>query len=140
MTAVAHACMHQIAFQWQIISTALERCKQEVRGDCMYDVILISLAVSAIVGCIIYFMLRGDIRNVCTQLRDVQKYSAVGRLKDEFQTFGQDVVNRIEALKRLSCARAIVLILLFQVRILEYWQTMCIFTHTMTIGASNSLF
>lgn len=68
----------------------------------MYDVILISLAVSAIVGCIIYFMLRGDIRNVCAQLRDIQKYSEVGRLQDEFQTFGQDVVNRIEALKRLS--------------------------------------
>lgn len=51
----------------------------------MYEIVLISLAVSAIIGCIIYFMLRGDIQNVCSQLRDVQRYSEVGRLKEEFR-------------------------------------------------------
>ena len=68
----------------------------------MYDIVLISLAVSAIVGCIIYLLLRGDIRNVCSQLRDVQRYSEVGRLKEEFQTFGKTIVDRIDALKKLS--------------------------------------
>jgi hypothetical protein len=68
----------------------------------MYDIILISLVVSAIVGLLIYFLLKSDIRNVCSQLKDVQKYSEVGRLKDEFQSFGQDIIGRIDALKRLS--------------------------------------
>lgn len=68
----------------------------------MYDIILISLVVSAIVGLVIYFLLKSDIRNVCSQLRDVQRYSEVGRLKEEFQSFGQDIIGRIEALKRLS--------------------------------------
>jgi len=68
----------------------------------MYDIILVSLIISAIVGLLIYFLLKSDIRNVCNQLRDVQRYSEVGRLKEEFQSFGQDIIGRIESLKRLS--------------------------------------
>jgi len=68
----------------------------------MYDIILISLVVSAIVGLVIYLLLKSDLRNVCSQLRDVQRYSEVGRLKEEFQSFGQDIIGRIDALKRLS--------------------------------------
>jgi Holliday junction resolvase-like predicted endonuclease len=68
----------------------------------LYEIVIISLVVSAVVGLIVYLLLKGEVRNVCAQLRDVQRYSEVGRLKEEFQSFGQDIVGRIEALKRLS--------------------------------------
>jgi len=68
----------------------------------MYDIVLISLVVSAVVGLLIYFLLKGDIGRIGRQLLDIQRYADVGRLKEEFQTFGQDILGRIDALKRLS--------------------------------------
>lgn len=68
----------------------------------MYETVLISLGISIVVGTLIYFSLRGEITAVYDQVLDMRRYSYVGRLKEEFQSFGSDIVARIDALKRPS--------------------------------------
>jgi predicted esterase len=84
------------------------------------DVLLVSAVVSTVIGLILYLAMRGQysgLRASVGQLNDIQtpqvrgrldelaRYSDVGRLKEQFQTFGQDIVNRIDSMKRL-CRRA----------------------------------
>jgi len=81
------------------------------------DVLLVSAVISTVIGLILYLAMRGQysgLRASVGQLNDIQipqvrgrldelaRYSDVGRLKEQFQTFGQDIVNRIDSMKRLS--------------------------------------
>lgn len=70
---------------------------------------VLSMVVSVVVVLLVYSLLAGRLKlmevrmgQIGTKLEEVTKYSEVGRLKEEFQKFGQDILSRIESLKRLS--------------------------------------
>ncbi len=79
----------------------------------LLEVIAVSVSVSLITALVIFLLMRGNIAvlkstlnheipQIRNRLEEIGRYSEGGKLKEEFQAFGQDIVSRIDSLKRLS--------------------------------------
>jgi len=80
-------------------------------------VVLVSALISGVTALLVYLLMRGQVSilkanigqlasnqlpQIMSRIDEITRYSDVGRLREEFLAFGQDIGNRIESLKRLS--------------------------------------